>query len=461
MNQLRLGAVFLCLVLAVMACKPAEKPAGETAGTAPAARSTASTAAAVQKPEVCPPPGESCPGSVCQTAITAASATFPATACPRFGEFQSDVDTFAWNEFIALNWPATLSNCSPDTSKSILNVKSGDGTVAVWQTWMPPDRVFVAPGRQPAAWCKGNGLDAHGRRPLLDIAKADGRFAKLGAAFAKISEPTGVLEPGGVLTDQSGRWVRYEIVMNQDEYNYTIQNTLWSKAGQQAFKNAGNNAINLPTGPTGAVELKASWKVLTDAEKNGGRYFTTVATVYNNAEGAPSPGPNPVTLGLVGLHIIHKTPEQTSFFWSTFEQVDNDNDGVFHKTGSNTTPNKQTAQTPYIELTPDGTPINIPVQVKREHSVESVDDIAPLINAYYQALLNGSVLQYYRLISTQWQAGAAPQGTPAFVANVTLETYVQNLQDGKKSGCLACHTTTGTAVPKLGGNHSFLFATAK
>jgi hypothetical protein len=442
--------VLVCLLLvAIFGCKPQEATTDTSTTTAPTI-STATTG--IPKPPECPPAG-TCPGSACQDSITTASATIPAQACPREGEFQSDVDTFSWNEFIALNWPASLGNCSADTAKSILNVQSGDGTVAVWQTYMPPSNVFVAPGLTPAAWCSGNGLTAPGSRPLNDVAKADAIFAKLGAAFAAISEPTDDLQAvGGVLTDQSGRWVRYEKLMGPDEYNYTIQNKLWSKAGQTAFKNAGNTAINLPTGPTGAIEIKSSWKVLTSAEIASKKYFTTTATVYNTPSGAPSPGQNPVTMGLVGLHIIHKTPQQTGFFWSTFEHVDNDT--VFAGAG---TPNKQTATKPYVELNPDGSPHNSPVNVQRTHS----DYIDKPINAYYQALLAGSVFANYRLISTQWQTGGAPQGTPAFVANITLETYVQDLQVGTASGCLACHTTTPTAVTGLAGDHSFLFATAQ
>jgi hypothetical protein len=452
-----------------MACQQERPATGDaaagtsgTSGTTATASSdttatTGSAAQALPMPKECPPPG-TCPGSTCQTAITQASTAFPAQACPRFGEFQSDVDVFSWNEFIALNWPANLGNCSPNTSRSILNVKSNDGTATVWQTYMPSDRVFVAAGKQPAAWCSGNGL-AGGMRAIDDVAKAEPIFAKLGAHFARIAEPDESLQAaGGVLTDQSGRWVRYEKLMNYDEYTYVVQNKLWSKAGLTAFKNSGKTTLNLPTGPTGAVEIKASWKVLTPQELSSGKYFTTRATVYNTPSGAPSPGKNPVTLGLVGLHIIHKTPQQTGFFWSTFEHVDNDR--VFFNPASNTAPNTQTAQKPYAELNPNGSPKNLPVQVKRTHPTALSDTL----NAYYRSLLAGSVFANYRLISTQWQTGGAPQGTPPFVANITMETFVQDLTTGPKkdtTGCLACHIKTPTSVAGLAGDSSFFFLNAQ
>ena len=188
-----------------------------------------------------------------------------------------------------------------------------------------------------------------------------------------------------------------------------------------------------------------------------------MATVYNTPDGATSPGKNPVTLGLVGLHIIHKTPQQESFFWSTFEQVDNDN--VFGNT-TGLPPNVQTAKKPYVELNPNGTPHNGSVNIQRVHKAP----INPTLNTYYQGLLGNSVFRYYRLNSTQWTTGGAPQGTPANLANIVIETYVQSVStpfDPKKpkgtqiTGCLACHLHATAANNTTVTDHSFLFLEAK
>ena len=69
--------------------------------------------------------GTGCAASACPTSITPAQATLPLAACPINGETQSAVDIFSWNEFIALNWPATTA-CAADQAKSILSFKSGD-----------------------------------------------------------------------------------------------------------------------------------------------------------------------------------------------------------------------------------------------------------------------------------------------------------------------------------------------
>jgi hypothetical protein len=412
--------------------------------------------------------GAGCSGSSCPRAITALSATFPTVACPNFGESQSGVDIFSWNEFVALNWPATNA-CAPDTGRSILNVKGYQDGPVVWQTQMSSEDVFKVPPATPAPWCGSatiQALFAHRPVALDEIAKAAAPAHLLGAAFARIAQPTGVEAVGGVVTDQSGRWLRYERLMNKPEYTAVVANSWWNQKVLYA-----QQSITLPTG---SLELKSAWKVLTPAEKAGHRYYTTWATVYNTPKNAKSPGPNPVELGLVGLHIIQKTAKQQSFFWSTFEQVDNDR--VFFNPHILQPENQQTAKLPYTELHPNGKPVNAPVQIKRMHAIQA----DPKLNAYYQTLLKGSVFANYRLISTQWETGGAPQGTPANVANITIETFVQQLsaQMGARptavhlgapkrlgkttaTGCLACHAGATAANGTTRTDMSFMFLEAQ
>lgn len=460
--MVRTGFVISFALVLALGCKQQPETSAPPSDTA-SNTATTSTGQQASMPQSCTQ--GSCPDSLCPQALPTSAPAVPQDACQKFEGNQDAVDTFSWNQFIALNWPADPATCAPN-SNSIANVKSNDGTVVVWQTYMSSDRVFVASG-SPAAWCSGNALNAGGVRALDDIAKAEHTFHALGGAFASIAEPTDVDQAaGGVLTDQQGRWLRYEKLMNQDEYNYITSKNIWKKSVLQQWATAGT-PISLPNGVgdntqygnIGAIEVKAAWKVLSDAEVQGGRYFTTTATVYNDANGSPSPGKNPVTMGLVGLHIIHKTPTQAGMFWSTFEHVDNDK--VFSNPSSPTTPNTQTAKPPYIELKPDGTPNNTPVQVKRTQQFPTED--ADELNKYYQSLLAGSVFANYRLLSTQWGTGINPIGTPKYVANITMETFVQDLVNPKSqaTGCFACHLNSVTAVPKQSGDHSFLFLAAQ
>jgi hypothetical protein len=90
-------------------------------------------------------------------------------------------------------------------------------------------------------------------------------------------------------------------------------------------------------------------------------------------------------------------------------------------------------------------------------------------NQSAQALLAGvsakSVWQYYRLISTQFPTQsndnctanpANPNGTPfpQFLANTTLETYVQGKTPQSSSSCINCH---GNATMTTGAPSDFTY----
>jgi hypothetical protein len=461
-RRLLLAGALACA--AVIACTTASstgpKPPGETETAQPL-------------PSSCNP-DPSCPGSTCATSITAALSTPPVDACPRFGEFQSDVDVYSWNTFVAMNWPADTSTCLPNTQSSIL---SGNGPV-VWETYPQDLDIFLAPDAgSPGKWCTFS-TPAAVEKALLKLRRATpaerhmlaaGHVDKVLVSDSKASELVaerfgGIDQAvGGPLTDQNGRFVRYEKRVNMDEFNYLIANNLWNAAGQ------GGATVSFPTGPnqnpgpcdggpcgpTGAMELKASWKVLNPQEIASKRFYMRQAWVFNDEAGDPSPGKNPVTVGLVGLHIIHKTATQQTWFWSTFEQVDNTTSSFFNPHCPNCQPNTQTAKKPYTELAPDGGPLNAPVQVVRTTPIQA-EKTSPGLNAYYRGLLKGSVWENYQLISTQWATGGAPQGTPVPLANVTMETFIQ-----PKASCLGCHKNATTVDGGASADFSFLLGEAQ
>lgn len=77
-----------------------------------------------------------------------------------------------------------------------------------------------------------------------------------------------------------------------------------------------------------------------------------------------------------------------------------------------------------------------------------------LTNEALTAAVPDSVWVNYELVSTQWPTNAGsktdPTGVPApsFLANTTLETYIQGQVRQTSSSCMACHNnasdTTGT-----------------
>ena len=63
--------------------------------------------------------------------------------------FQRKLDIFAWQEFIAMNWPAARPGIP--SQKSIGgNVTGDNGTV--WETYISPSQVFQPGAKTPPPW---------------------------------------------------------------------------------------------------------------------------------------------------------------------------------------------------------------------------------------------------------------------------------------------------------------------
>jgi hypothetical protein len=430
------------------------------ASIAPAALSAAaaSTASAAPAGPAFPTP---------PTKVTPDLATVPEGLPPGAQIENVNFDYVSWQTFVALNWPAAVKGCSADLTKTIL---SGTGPV-VWETYLADTDVFKSP---PAPWCGGfppgmSGVSADAQKlgQKTGVTRFFGMLSKFSPTLS--TGIKGIQEVGGALTDKNGRFVRYEIRMNQDEYKYIVQNNLWNKKGQTG------KTISFPEGkssygPVGAMEIKAAWKVL-GAGDDPTKYYNIMAIVFNDAKGTKSPGTNPVKLGLVGLHILHKAKGQSKWLWSTFEQ--NDNLTSFSYPAGK--PNVQTANTPYTELDPKGKPLNLPVNVVR---VNPIENPATEMNAGYQKLLAGSVWANYSLVATQWAGNLGGMPKPPFMANTVIETYTQGPtppSDGPipypspgyqpfsptaSSSCMKCHSVAKTAQ-STNGDFSFLLGNAK
>jgi len=233
---------------------------------------------------------------------------------------------FSWQEFFALNWPAKMTSSGqpergvPDPDGVFGEVKPG--IPRVWETWKADYELF--PVHQsgtltPTPWSSWEveGGDpcatGTGLRTLPFIAK--GESVVLGGVNQAM---------GGPLVDQKRYYVRYEIRVNQSEYEKIVKNNWFLRKNVNNYPNP-PNLLDASTQDTyGAIELKAAWRRVDDSEKS--RYYTTQAVLVDPKTGKC--GTKPVTMGLVGLHIAHKTGGFKAWVWSTFEQVDNVSKGV-------------------------------------------------------------------------------------------------------------------------------------
>lgn len=380
---------------------------------------------------------------------------------------QPGFDVFSWNSFIAVSWPPGPGGGGDPTRQPGAG-PTGDN-LTVWEGWRSAPEVFLPGGKTPSwdgpveipAACKAQYQT--GMKVLQQVGKTPDLLTAATQAFST-----------GPLVDQNRAYTRFQVVLNRGMFDYILGNTLYSKAGQQAF----TGPVKFPCGggnQVGAIMIKAAWKVI-GAHDDPGRFHTASALVYTPPQASPPVKESCVrqTVGLVGFHIGHKVNSAPQWVWSTFEQVDN------VPTQADVTGGRLAPHYNYYDPACKDCPANAapprpwipnagtspPTQVVR---VDVLPDFAASSaaaqNRTAQALLRQvspkSVWQYYELISTQWPtdpgpgpctaSATDPRGNPApqFLANTTLETYVQGSTPKVSSSCIDCHgdaaMTTGAA----------------
>lgn len=378
------------------------------------------------------------------------------TAKPPFSleSLQHDFDDFSWQSFIALNWPANADG-TPNTMSTI-----GQKTnqPVVWLHWKESREIFLPDGVKPPGWDQSNNVP--------DVCKSiDPKSIPQGTIYlTQVGKTPNVLDESGEpfttgpLIDQNGLYTRYEILTNETMFNFILDNNLYSKKGQKQFNaDVDFTASDSKTGQVGSIMLKASW-IKMGGKFDATNYYTTYALVYNNPE--EQHGVKPACaleqVGLVGFHIAHKTTGEPQWIWSTFEHVANA--PTQGESASLSAYNFYDAKCtdckvnePPARPWDPANPHTKPTQVER---VIPITADAKALNASYHAALDavvlGSVWMNYELVSTQWPTDAKnptdPTGVPApsFLANTTLETYIQGSVKQTSSSCMACHNNAAT-----------------
>lgn len=397
---------------------------------------------------------------------------------------RADWLNLGWNTFVALSWPAQPGGepGQPNEGLSITSPDAASGPI-VWATYLAKEQLFRPDAGDPGSWTDPTEKPTtEGGLPILD-------------GWTK-TEPdlTGEFDEAfsdAPLIDMKKNYVLYEIRLNQAEFTYVDLNQYYNAEKQKAsfktnpisfvpFPKTGQDIkvpvtkefVPLPVwAQQGALEIKASWRILTDSDDKS-RYYTQQS--YFTSPDGKTEGPQ--TLGLVGLHILRLTPTTgTTWYWATFEQVDNVGEsGHTASFYSADLPAPRAAgysyQPPKVQppnpLPTDPTPVN----VKRVYPI--LNDVKT-VNSAYQAALGETVWKYYQLIDVQ---NPVPNGTPgaapvplnrqAFantdkLANVTMETYeqVQPSKNTLPQSCVNCHGQFGfpQGAPKIPTYQVFTF----
>lgn len=276
---------------------------------------------------------------------------------------------FAWNTFIALNWPAKSPYEPPfdrgvagDWSTLLEASRPNDGTVpdyiSIWDSWREKRDLFRVVGDKASGFRFAEPEPFNNGRPPVKT----GPVPQVGACAAQ-SLPGGHVTPlqtnkvenyldetdeiglavlwEGGLTAASG-WptetnlVRYQVKFNQDHYAYVRDQNYWNpdrlaQAVNTEIDSGNGIGVVLPSGSnatleTGSILTKSAWKKLTDAEIKSAEYYTQTALVYL---GQPPANPTTTQLsdvcylydvyGLIGLHIIRRTKTLPYLLFSTFQ----------------------------------------------------------------------------------------------------------------------------------------------
>jgi hypothetical protein len=356
-------------------------------------------------------------------------------------------DDYSWRLFVGMMWPAaTGTRGVADASRTL-----DDPGPRVFETYKSLWEVFHEDGTAPTDNFNDYDTAAH------NACKVTPGF---GDVILASSTPYGDIgqSGSGVLTGplvaQNGRYVRYQTLYNQPAYDFIVRNKYFLRSNLPPAPEPGASVPGMQF-PNGSLAIKAAWVDMTGfPATQTQRYYTRMAILKDPNSGTCSS----VRVGLVGIHVVQKTPSRPQWSWSTYEHVDNvppgqpDGPGkfLFHDGGTAAMPEQNPLR--LIPLAPQpATPFNV-VRSSRT----PIHPNTAAMNKRYQALLKDSVWGRYQLVMTQWSRVPGNQANPVALsvtgdasttfpgvgagsafANVTLETFDQ---ERVQLGCMNCHT---------------------
>jgi len=292
--------------------------------------------------------------------------------------------------------------------------------------------------------------------------------------------------------------------VNQSAYTMLTSCQLYKTNCAGPLK-AGNKGIDLIQKypnlayPDTAVELKTSWMVLDDTAVASGLYYVVPGLVQHDNEPCRQ-----VNLGLVGMHIVSKTPSFPAMIWATFEHRNNAPDcnatsaapplggswNFYNPSCTQCTTNTYKPGTPAqvcrvhpqgdsaVGTFPGGSdcsadPNQFACQDKTRKMLTESTAAIKAINSSVQTLIQANpnlinkVWANYELVGNVWTVGGAlppflqaQQGSLS-AANTSMESFVQNGVAAVTNtyNCLSCHnmatSSNDQTLPPVGLSHLF------
>ena len=266
---------------------------------------------------------------------------------------------FAWQEFIALNWPAGPQSGqqgqrdTPSTTCRFGDPKCTGPTT--WQTFRGKVETFPGKGNPPGFVASAPASYGYDALPqynyAVPVTACDSSQANDPVPWVNLDETdqitldsmyAGVVQSGSSPGNSAPQLIRFLAKSNRLQYVYVAENSdpnnplnqWWSAIPTNivmATKNylAANQQSPSPGNPklvsqyNGTTEAKAAWRPLNQSEISSGRFHTQPVRFYERGAQQGSYCYRDATWGLVALHIIQKTPSAPYFVYATFEQADN------------------------------------------------------------------------------------------------------------------------------------------
>ncbi|MBL4604115.1 MAG: hypothetical protein JKY02_00155 [Flavobacteriaceae bacterium] len=413
----------------------------------------------------------------------------------------TELAEFAWQEFIALNWPAKSgSRGLPDktlTNGFVTASKMGSTVdyTPVWQTYwhrneLFPDPTVASTPIEPST--SDSTLPLYQYSNVYDFDGSGTGDYTLWNNLDEINElgEDVVFAHSTTSAVESEYQVLYEAKMNYDGASYVYNNKLYDETTRTRLQSNTKNKLSAngvcgadPTkyiclpcgdlnsgGSQGNIEIKAAWRKLTPTEMSANSYHTKKVIYYvykKEANGTIKPYYKNAVMGLVGLHIIHKTKTFPDYVFATWEHKDNLSSGIVYEEK---------------ETTPFGDNKDSTVAITRDHPIPTeIMVVNDTVSKYLKT--NKSVWHNYKLINVQ----AKPNDVSALVgshtnvdnsyfylsnsvieSNVELQTFTGSLTDPNvdnviykqnkinMGGCMGCHGNAQAA----GTDFNFLIAAA-
>ena len=305
-------------------------------------------------------------GPVDNEPVIAVSSTIPDELNPPFNykfggapnATPAQAAAFSWQEFIALNWPATkqsgMQNQRDTPSKTCRFGDPDCSGPTVWETFRGKVEIFPGAG-SPPGYSQGGpsfGYDALPQYKYQNaVAACDPAQASDPVPWVNLDETdqitldsmyAGAAPDDGSPGNSSPHLIRFLAKANRAEYVYVANNSSPANPNDQWWSSVPVDVVTrtkaylasrMASPPAGSrtmvslryntIEMKAGWRPLSEEEIASGHFHIQTVRFYEQGSTSSSYCYRDATWGLVALHIIQKTPSAPYFIYATFEQTDN------------------------------------------------------------------------------------------------------------------------------------------